>query len=62
MNTLNSGQRGIVIKATYKILDQEKHFNCHIDEKIELETVEPFLTSSEILSCRNQQKMETAYR
>merc|ERR1712156_707711 len=56
-----TGQRGIVIKASYKILDQEKHFNCHVDEKLELETVEPFLISSELLSCRNQQKMQTAY-
>ena len=62
MDTLISGQRGIVIKASYKILDQEKHFNCHVDEKLELETVEPFLISSELLSCRNQQKMQTAYR
>ena len=44
-----TGQRGIVIKACYKILDQEKTFNCHIDEKLNLETVEPFLISSELL-------------
>ena len=44
-----TGQRGIVIKACYKILDQENTFNCHIDEKLNLETVEPFLVSSELL-------------
>ena len=44
-----TGQRGIVIKASYKILDQEAVFNCQIDEKLNLETVEPFQITSDLL-------------
>lgn len=57
-----TGNRGIFIRASYKISHENgQTFDAFLEEKLNLETVEPFFISSEIFSCKNQQKMSTLY-
>lgn len=56
-----TGKRGININVTYQVQDASNQYECKLEEKLDLETVEPFLIGSELLSCRTQQKMDTAY-
>ena len=56
-----TGLRGVNVSVTYQITEGQTEHKCAVTQKLNLDTVEPFLISSELLSCRNQQKMQTAY-
>ena len=44
-----TGLRGVDIAVTYTIKDGETEHKCGITKKLNLDTVEPFLISSELL-------------
>ena len=44
-----TGIRGININVTYKVEEDSTKFECHLEEKLNLETTEPFLIASELL-------------
>ena len=44
-----TGKRGININVTYQVQDASNQFECKLEEKLDLETVEPFLIGSELL-------------
>ena len=44
-----TGNRGININVTYQVQDASNQFECKLEEKLDLETVEPFLIGSELL-------------
>ena len=44
-----TGLRGVDIAVTYMIKDGETEHKCGITKKLNLDTVEPFLISSELL-------------
>ena len=41
-----TGIRGININVTYKVEEDSTKFECHLEEKLNLETTEPFLIAS----------------
>ena len=47
--TFFTGIRGININVTYKVEEDSTKFECHLEEKLNLETTEPFLIASELL-------------
>ena len=44
-----TGKRGINTNVTYQVQDASNQFECKLEEKLDLETVEPFLIGSELL-------------
>ena len=49
-----TGIRGININVTYKVEEDSTKFECHLEEKLNLETTEPFLIASELLRYSTQ--------
>ena len=44
-----TGHRGVIIKTTYSLTEDQKSYQCHLTHKLNLETVEPFGLTSELL-------------
>ena len=44
-----TGLRGVNIAVTYNVNDGQTEHKCEITKKLNLDTVEPFLISSELL-------------
>ena len=60
-----TAQRSVCFTADYSVHDSEeqssKMFRCFLTETLHLETVEPFVVGSEILSSPRQMSLESAY-
>ena len=44
-----TGHRGVTIKVTYSLTEQDKSYECYLTHHLNLETVEPFGITSELL-------------
>ncbi len=44
-----TGDRGVIITATYKVTENSTVHQCNLIQKLNLDTVEPFFVNSELL-------------
>ena len=56
-----TAQRTLNFGCEYSIEQDQKSYRCHLNDVIHLDTVEPFVVASEILSSPRQLPLETAF-